>query len=475
MILEIAIAVLVAAVLAVQLLILSRQKSPTDIPQLDAILYEQTRFEQIMREEFARSREEQQRTSREAREEQSLALRNFEKKVEESFTAFREQLRVVGNDTREGLTGSLKSFEERFAQSVKEFNELQRMKFNELVGKQTELNTTTELRLEKVRETVEGRLKIMQDENAKKLDEMRATVDEKLQTTLEKRLGESFKQVSERLEQVHKGLGEMQTLATGVGDLKRVLSNVKTRGILGEIQLGNILEQIMAPEQFVRNVATKKGSRDVVEFAIKLPGKDVAGQEVYMPIDSKFPLDIYNQLQNAYDSGSAEAVALAIKELERSIKSNAKDIRDKYLDPPYTTDFAIMFLPIEGLYAEVIRNTSLMEVLQREYRVVITGPTTLAAILNSLQMGFRTLAIEKRTSEVWQILGAVKTEFSRFGEVLKKAQEKITKANEDIDQLVGTRTRAIERRLRSVQELPTSQVGPVLLGIPDEEEIDQSL
>lgn len=472
MILEIAIAVLVAAVLVVQLLILSRQKNPTDTPQLDAILYEQTRFEQILREEFARSREEQQRTSREAREEQSLALRNFEKKTEESFTAFREQLRLMGNDTREGLTTSLKSFEERFAQSVKEFNELQRQKFNELVGKQTELNTTTELRLEKVRETVEVRLKVMQDENAKKLEEMRATVDEKLQTTLEKRLGESFKQVSDRLEQVHKGLGEMQTLATGVGDLKRVLSNVKTRGILGEIQLGNILEQIMAPEQFDRNVATKNGSRDMVEFAVKLPGKDVGGKEVYMPIDSKFPLDVYNQLQNAYDSGSAEAVATAIKELERSIKSNAKDIRDKYLDPPYTTDFAVMFLPIEGLYAEVIRNTSLMEVLQREYRVVITGPTTLAAILNSLQMGFRTLAIEKRSSEVWQILGAVKTEFSRFGDVLKKAQEKITKANEDIDQLVGTRTRAIERRLRNVQELPITQASAILPGVVDEDETE---
>jgi len=468
--LEIAIAVLVAAILVLQVLMLIRPKSSADNPQLEAILREQTRFEQILREEFARNRDEQQRTSRETREEQGVALRNFEKKVEENFTAFREQLRTMGNDTREGLTASLKSFEERFAQSVKEFNELQRQKFNELVVKQTELNSTTELRLEKVRETVEGRLKIMQDENAKKLDEMRATVDEKLQTTLEKRLGESFKQVSERLEQVHKGLGEMQTLANGVGDLKRVLSNVKTRGILGEIQLNNILEQIMAPEQFDRNVATKKGSRDVVEFAIKLPGKDIAGNEIYMPIDSKFPLDVYNQLLNAYDTGDAIAIAAAIKELERSIKQNAKDIRDKYLDPPYTTDFAVMFLPIEGLYAEVIRNTSLMEVLQRDYRVVITGPTTLAAILNSLQMGFRTLAIEKRSSEVWQILGAVKTEFSRFGDVLKKAQEKITKANEDIDQLVGTRTRAIERRLRGVQELPATKTNAIL---PDKYDDDE--
>jgi Uncharacterized protein conserved in bacteria len=468
--LEIAIAVLVAAILMLQVFMLTRPKSSVESPQLDAILREQTRFEQILREEFARNRDEQQRTSRETREEQGVALRNFEKKVEENFTAFRELLRTMGNDTREGLTASLKSFEERFAQSVKEFNELQRQKFNELVVKQTEMNSTTELRLEKVRETVEGRLKIMQDENAKKLDEMRATVDEKLQTTLEKRLGESFKQVSERLEQVHKGLGEMQTLANGVGDLKRVLSNVKTRGILGEIQLNNILEQIMAPEQFDRNVATKKGSRDVVEFAIKLPGKDSNGQEVYMPIDSKFPLDVYNQLLNAYDTGDAVAIAAAIKELERSIKQNAKDIRDKYLDPPYTTDFAVMFLPIEGLYAEVIRNTSLMEVLQRDYRVVITGPTTLAAILNSLQMGFRTLAIEKRSSEVWQILGAVKTEFSRFGDVLKKAQEKITKANEDIDQLVGTRTRAIERRLRGVQELPTTKANAIL---PDKYDDDE--
>ncbi len=473
--LEIAIAVLVAAILVLQVLMLIRPKSSGDSPQLDAILREQTRFEQILREEFARNREEQQRTSRDTREEQGVALRNFEKKVEENFTAFREQLRTMGNDTREGLTASLKSFEERFAQSVKEFNELQRQKFNELVVKQTELNSTTELRLEKVRETVEGRLKIMQDENAKKLEEMRATVDEKLQTTLEKRLGESFKQVSERLEQVHKGLGEMQTLANGVGDLKRVLSNVKTRGILGEIQLNNILEQIMAPEQFDRNVATKKGSRDVVEFAIKLPGKDIAGKEVYMPIDSKFPLDVYNQLLNAYDVGDALAIAAAIKELERSIKQNAKDIRDKYLDPPYTTDFAVMFLPIEGLYAEVIRNTSLMEVLQRDYRVVITGPTTLAAILNSLQMGFRTLAIEKRSSEVWQILGAVKTEFSRFGDVLKKAQEKITKANEDIDQLVGTRTRAIERRLRGVQELPSVQSSAIISNSQEDDESDPAM
>jgi DNA recombination protein RmuC len=322
--------------------------------------------------------------------------------------------------------------------------------------------------LDKIRETIENRLKSLQEENTKKLDEMRATVDEKLQTTLEKRLSESFKQVSERLEQVHKGLGEMQTLATGVGDLKRVLSNVKTRGILGEIQLGNILEQILSPDQYARNIVTRKDTRENVEFAIKLPGKDDSGQAVYLPIDSKFPLEDYHALLEAYDTGDANQVNSIAKSLESSIKKFAKDIRDKYIEPPYTTDFGIMFLPVEGLFAEVVRRTNLLETLQREYKIVVTGPTTLAAILNSLQMGFRTLAIEKRSSEVWKILGAVKTEFGRFGEVLKKAQEKITKAGEDIDELVGTRTRKIQSKLKEVEELPYNE-SSLLLGEGNEE------
>ncbi len=301
--------------------------------------------------------------------------------------------------------------------------------------KQGELITSTELKLEKMRETV----------------------DEKLQKTLETRLGQSFELVSKQLESVQKGLGEMQSLANDVGGLKRVLSNVKTRGMLGEIQLGNILEQILAPEQYEQNVRTKKSSSDQVEYAIKLPGRDDNNEQVYLPIDAKFPQEAYHLLQNAYDEASPEKVEAATKALTSAITKAAKDISDKYLDPPFTTDFGIMFLPIEGLYAEVVRNTDLIEQLQRKYKIVVTGPTTLAAILNSLQMGFKTLAIQKRSSEVWQILGAVKTEFGKFGGVLKKTQERINQANNELDSLVGTRTRAIERQLKKVQELPSSE------------------
>jgi DNA recombination protein RmuC len=425
--------------------------------------------ESAIRDEFSRIREEQQRSSRDIREESLKSMQAFseiitktiseigklQKEQLEGFAAqlksFQEQQGLSDKNNRDELKNSLKSFEEKFSLNVKDFNDLQRQKLDSMLQQ-----------LEKIRETVENRLKLLQDENAKKLEEMRATVNEKLQDTLEKRLTDSFKQVSERLEQVHKGLGEMQTLATGVGDLKKVLSNVKTRGILGEIQLENILDQLLSPEQYARNIATKKGSRDNVEFAIRLPGKEEVGREVWLPIDSKFPLEDYHTLLDAYDSGDAGQVNTVAKSLENAIKKFAKDIRDKYIDPPYTTDFGIMFLPVEGLYAEVVRRTNLLEILQREYKIVVTGPTTLAAILNSLQMGFRTLAIEKRSSEVWTILGAVKTEFGRFGEVLKKAQEKIQKAGEDIDELVGTRTRKIQSKLKQVQELPASESGLVL-------------
>jgi DNA recombination protein RmuC len=360
---------------------------------------------------------------------------NLRKLTEEKLTSFQEKIDGTLKHNQKELSESLRSFEEQLKTSAKD--------------SRSELSIS----LDKIRETIEKNLRDLQNENSKKLDEMRATVDEKLQTTLEKRLAESFKQVSERLEQVHKGLGEMQSLATGVGDLKKVLSNVKTRGILGEIQLSNILEQIMSPEQYDKNVATKQGSRDIVEFAIKLPGKDDLGNVVYLPVDSKFPLENYHSLLTAYDTGDSKEVESAAKLLEGTIKKCAKDIRDKYIDPPYTTDFGLMFLPIEGLYAEVVRRTNLIEELQREYKIIITGPTTLAALLNSLQMGFKTLAIEKRSSEVWKILGAVKTEFNKFGEVLKKAQEKINKASEDIDELVGARTKKIQVKLRDVQEL----------------------
>lgn len=313
-------------------------------------------------------------------------------------------------------------------------------------------------KLDQIRETVEVRLKLLQDENSAKLEQMRSTVDEKLHATLEQRLGESFKFVSERLELVHKGLGEMQTLAQGVGDLKKVLTNVKTRGTWGEIQLGALLEQILTPEQYERNVVTKKDSRERVEFAIKLPGRDNNANEVlWLPIDAKFPQEAYYRLIDALERGNVELAEEATKQLELTIKNEALAIKDKYLDPPNTTDFGIMFLPTEGLYAEVLRRSSLWETLQRDYRVIVTGPTTLAAILNSLQVGFRTLTIEKRSSEVWALLGAVKTQFGRFGEILEKTQKKLTEASNTIDDAVK-KSRTIERKLKNVEALPAQDV-----------------
>jgi len=311
-----------------------------------------------------------------------------------------------------------------------------------------------EQKLENIRASVETRLTSMQDDNNKKLEAMREVVDEKLQKTLNERLNQSFGLVSERLEQVYKGLGEMQNLAAGVGDLKKVLSNVKTRGVLGEIQLGSILEQIMPPSQYVHNIITKRGTQNTVEYAIILPGDgDVP---VYLPIDAKFPADLYSRLVDAYDAGDPVQIAEASKELERRIRQCAKDIRDKYIDPPHTTDYGILFLPFEGLYAEVVRR-DLVEVLVREYKINIAGPTTMAALLNSLQMGFKTLAIQKRSSEVWEILGGVKTEFEKFGGVLASAQKKIEAANDEIDKLVGVRTRAIQRKLKNVTALPENE------------------
>ena len=309
----------------------------------------------------------------------------------------------------------------------------------------------SEQKLDNIRSTIENRLRYLQEDNAKKLEMMRATVDEKLQKTLEDRISQSFKLVSDRLEQVYKGLGEMQALASGVGDLKKVLSGVKTRGILGEIQLGAILEEIMPPEQYEKNVVTKKDSRDPVEFAIRLPGEENAC--VYLPIDAKFPADIYSQLVDAYDTADQSLVDAALKNLERTIKSFAKTIRDKYIDPPNTTDFAIMFLPFEGLYAEVVRR-GLVEILQREYKINIAGPTTMAALLNSLQMGFKTLAIQKHSGEVWNILGAVKTEFDKFSQVISLTQQRLEQAHTELDKLVGVRTRKIQSKLRHITALP---------------------
>ena len=372
-----------------------------------------------------------------------------------SEALIKEMLSAQFKENRQELSEALRQNREELTRQVKDNRE-------ELSGSLKNLTDTMALRQGELIKSTEA-----------KLEKMRETVDEKLHKTLEERLGQSFKLVSERLEAVQKGLGEMQTLASGVGDLKKVLSNVKTRGVLGEIQLGNILEQIMAPEQYEANVKTKKGSNDHVEFAIKLPGKDDLGQEVYLPIDAKFPQEDYVRLQTAYDSADLAGIDSASKALSASIKKFAKDIRDKYIDPPYTTDFGIMFLPLEGLFAEVVRQPELVAILQREYKIIVTGPTTLAAMLNSLQMGFKTLAIQKRSSEVWQILGAVKTEFTKFGGVLEKARKKISEADDELEKLVTTRTNVMLTKLRKVEELPSAESQQLLGGSVEPLEIEE--
>jgi len=379
-------------------------------------------------------------------------------------------------DARKELLDSLRQFEETTGRHLEKIrtssDETAKVSREELNSALKSLGDTTENRLELMRVSMEEKVRQMQESNQQKLEEMRATVDEKLHKTLETRLGESFKQVSERLEQVHQGLGEMQTLATGVGDLKKVLSNVKTRGILGEYQLENLLDQLLTPDQYEKNIATRPNSNDRVEFAVKMPGRETDGTFVWLPLDAKFPTEDYQQLLDAYEAGDPTAIQECQKKLGNRIKGEAKSIRDKYIEAPYTTDFAILFLPFEGLYAEVLR-LNLFETLQREYKVMIAGPTTISAFLNSMQMGFRTLAIEKRTSEVWQLLGAVKTEFHKFGLVLDKTRKKLEEAGKVID-TAGTRTRAIERRLREVEELPLEDSRRLLgsNGLLEDEEED---
>ena len=366
-------------------------------------------------------------------------LISVEKTLREEMSVNREESRKNEKSNRSEIAGSIDKLSSSILANMIELSKLQKNQFDTYsrtmertldafnYNLRNSIDDLTKLQNEKFTELTKST-----EEN---LEKMRVTVDEKLQNTLEKRLSESFKVVSERLEQVHKGLGEMQSLAAGVGDLKKVLSNTKTRGVLGEIQLERILEQFLSPEQYEKNVITKKGSRETVEFAIKLPGKDYDNKMVYLPLDAKFPLEVYNKLLDAYDMQDQAQIEVNSKNLERFIKKSAKDIRDKYIDPPNTTDFGLMFLPTEGIYAEVLKNQNLVELIQREYKVNITGPTTLVALLNSLQMGFRSLAIEKHSSEVWKILGAVKTEFSKFETVLNSAQNKLNQASSEIDKL----------------------------------------
>ena len=385
-----------------------------------------------------------------------------ERTVKEEIARQREESATQARELREELSASLKRAGDSIINSLGEIGAAQRGQLETFSSQLTKLVETNEKKLGELRTAVDTKLTQIQTDNAAKLEEMRKTVDEKLQGTLEKRLGESFKQVSERLEQVHKGLGEMQNLATGVGDLKKVLTNVKTRGTWGEMQLGNLLEQMLTPEQYERNVVTRAGSAERVEFAIKLPGRDAQdGKTVWLPIDAKFPKEDYERLVDASERADAEAVEQATKQLEARIKAEAGDIRDKYLDPPNTTDFGILFLPTEGLYAEVLRRPGLLDALQRDFRVTVTGPTVLGALLNSLQMGFRTLAIEKRSSEVWAVLGAIKTEFGKFGGVIEKVQKKLQEASNVID-TAATRTRSIERKLRTVEGLPAKEAAAML-------------
>lgn len=369
-------------------------------------------------------------------------------------------LSLVKKEITDEVKSSIKLFSDVLTSSQSQFTQMQDSRMQALIVQMNESNKLNEQKLENMRKTIEESLKNIQDDNSKKLEQMRQTVDEKLQKTLETRIGESFKIVSERLEQVYKGLGEMQSLASSVGDLKKTLSNVKTRGVLGEIQLGAILEEILSPEQYERNVCTKTGTQNFVEFAVKLPGD--GDMPVYLPIDAKFPTDAYTNLVDAYDSGVQTDIESAKKTLERRIKEFAKDIYEKYISPPDTTDFAIMFLPTEGLYAEAVKN-GITENVQRQFNVVITGPTNMAALLNSLQMGFKTLAIQKRSGEVWAVLGAVKTEFEKFGDVLQAAQNKLEMANSELDKLVGVRTRQIQRKLKSVTAMPESEANTILL------------
>ena len=398
-----------------------------------------------MREEMADNRREVSASLAQNRDELNRAI----ERLSLTLSGQSDHLRQLLDDKLSQAQQDARTGRVDQAESLKGFGELLSGHLHQFMQRNMEGMDT-------LRQAIETRLAAIQTDNSQKLEQMRQTVDEKLHNTLEQRLGESFKRVSEQLERVHAGLGEMQTLASGVGDLKKVLSNVKVRGTWGEVQLDNLLEQILSAGQYEKNVATRPNSSERVEFAIKLPGRDEAGNIVWLPIDAKFPLEDYQKLLEAQELGDLAAMEDAGRSMENRVRAEAKTIRDKYIEVPHTTDFALLFLPIEGLYAEVIRRPGLFDTLQRDYRVTLTGPTTLTAILNSLQMGFRTLAIEQRSSDVWQVLGAVKTEFGKFGDILAKTKRKLDEASRTIEQ-AEVRTRAIDRSLRKVESLPPVQ------------------
>ncbi|RAP33101.1 DNA recombination protein RmuC [Candidatus Marinamargulisbacteria bacterium SCGC AG-410-N11] len=394
--------------------------------------------------------------------------------VKDELVQNRDQFSKDAKSGREESQNSLLKFTDTLLKRMTDIATLQKQQLDTFAKQLTVLTDSNNKGLETMRQVIEKSISDLQKDNNKKLEDMRMTVDEKLHKTLEKRLGESFKLVSDRLEVVHKGLGEMQQLASGVGDLKKVLTNVKTRGIWGEIQLGNLLEQLLTSDQYEKDVRIKKNRADFVEYAVKLPGRDDNKDHIWLPIDAKFPLDTYQHLLEAQEQANPELVQQSMKQLEMRIKLEAKTIQEKYVDPPNTTDFGIIFLPIEGLYAEILRIPGLQETLQRDYRILLAGPTTLAALLNSLQMGFRTLAVEKRSSEVWQLLSVVKTEFGKFGDILEKTQKKIQEAGNTMD-LASRKSRTIERKLRTVQELPDQNSPEIPLDMGVKEPLNDSL
>lgn len=515
-ILVVAIIFFLSAILILLVLLWRRKPVPDWSPldgRFESLSKSQERTERLLREEIAQNREESSSSARQTREEMDRKLGGFgdslqtrlaeiarlqqdqlgrfseqlstltqsnEQKLEKMREAvelrlgllqtengrrldqMREEVGHNGKRQRDEIAASLKGFNDSILKGMGEMAGGQKHQLEAFALQLGKLTESNETKLEALRQAVDGKLRQIQEDNAKQLDQMRATVDEKLQGTLEKRLGESFQQVSERLEQVHKGLGEMHVLAVGVGDLKRVLTNVKTRGAWGEIQLAALLEQILTADQYERNVQTKETSSEMVEFAIKLPGRgDDDRDVVWLPIDAKFPTEDFQRLVDAEEKADAEAAGEASRLLAIRIKGCAKDICDKYLNPPKTTDFGIMFLPTEGLYAEVVRRTGLVETIQRECRVIVAGPTTLAALLNSLQMGFRSLAIQKRSSEVWKLLGAIKAEFGKYGDILDAVKKKLDQASNTMDD-AAKRSRAIERKLRNVQELPGEETQALL-------------
>ncbi len=495
-------AVLALLSLGFQLLALRRNRAGDDVsaqvaaqlqPQLSALDAALTRQERTLREELAAIRQEAAHEARRDREEQGEALARLTQALREQVAQLgqlqaqqlegfaqqlarsRQEAAAEAHQAREAQAAGLARLAEALNTQVGQFGQTQGQHLEAFAQQLAQVSQALEQRFEQLRQGVEARLLALQADNSGKLEEMRKTVDEKLHATLEQRLGESFKLVSDRLEQVHRGLGEMQTLAAGVGDLKKVLTNVKTRGSWGEVQLSNLLEQILTPDQYATNVVTRPRSNDRVEFAIRLPGKGdgLADTPVWLPIDAKFPIEDYQKLQDAQERADVAGVEEAGKALENRLKLEAKSIREKYVEPPHTTDFALLYLPIEGLYAEALRRPGLAELLQREYRVSLSGPTTLTAMLNSLQMGFRTLAIEKRSSEVWAVLGAVKTEFGKFGEALAATKKKLEQATSSIG-AAEVRTRQIERKLKSVEALPAGEASGVLAGLENLEVADDS-